>query len=464
MKLCLMLSTFILCSSVCKGQHSGSLSGKPDEHSDPLYYKDQVDSLATFFFQQVDTLRAKYRNRTLAFDSAKTSVTEKLKLNTATQRTTGKLNAAKDSIDNLIAETTLKINYALDSLKKSLNSQLDGLQLPEELNSQVENFSSKISELDIKSNPALNLPGNINIPAPVDLKGAMSTRDLTGSVGSLNIDDKSLSQVGHVTDLTNKDMESLTSEAESKLADVSGVQKITAQADIKEYDNIIAAAKDPEAAREEAIDKIQQEAYDHFSGHQKEIEQAMDAIGKYKKKFSSLPDVKNAPRHVPNAMKGKPLIERLVPSFAVQIQKNEKVYTGHFNPAIAYRISGRLNAGLGWNVRLGYDTKSRNFISSSMIHGPRAFTEFNAWKAFYPRLEVESMRTPIALTTTDRSHVEWVTGVYAGVKKEYTLVKTVKGSILLMALVYNAGEKIPTQQRVNLRIGVEVPLKKKQRK
>lgn len=51
-------------------------------------------------------------------------------------------------------------------------------------------------------------------------------------------------------------------------------------------------------------------------------------------------------------MKEKPLIERIVPGIALQVQKKGDDLMVDFNAYAGYRFTGRITAGLGWNQRV----------------------------------------------------------------------------------------------------------------
>jgi hypothetical protein len=163
-------------------------------------------------------------------------------------------------------------------------------------------------------------------------------------------------------------------------------------------------------------------------------------------------------------MKGKPLIERLVPGLYFQYQqKNYNLFD--FNLYAGYRISGRFTSGLGWNQRYAYDRRKHEWNSKQGgIYGPRAYVDFKLGKGFIAHLETEVMNTfvPSTLrTVTDIGHREWVWGMMTGMKKEYKIYKNLKGTVLLQYNLFNPKFKAPYVDRLNSRIGFEYILKKK---
>lgn len=203
---------------------------------------------------------------------------------------------------------------------------------------------------------------------------------------------------------------------------------------------------------------------DHFAGKQQVLQEAMDKMSKYKEKYTSLNSLADVPRKRPNEMRGKPLIERIVPAFMVQIQKEGDNLLVDFNPYVGYCFTGKITAGAGWNQRIAYDTKVNDFTAQPRIYGPRIFAEYNLWKGFCPRIETEVMNALVAPTDQpsrmDLATREWVWGVFFGLNKEYKFLKNVKGTALVMTRLFDPDHKSPYADVVNVRIGFEFPMKK----
>ncbi len=210
------------------------------------------------------------------------------------------------------------------------------------------------------------------------------------------------------------------------------------------------------------MEQAKKVAVDHLAAKQEQLRAAMEKIAKYKKKYSSLNGIKELSEKPRNDMRDKPLIERVVPGLAMQLQKRSEDLLVDFNPYAAYRFTKRLNGGIGWNQRIAYDTKQNSFNPSARIYGPRTFGEFKIGKGFSPNAEIELMNTcipPLPTTTYDPSYREWVWGAFAGMKKEYKLFKTVEGTAMVMARLINPGNKSPYADVVNVRFGFEFPMK-----
>lgn len=226
-------------------------------------------------------------------------------------------------------------------------------------------------------------------------------------------------------------------------------------------------AQDAEALKKEVKEKAKQAAVNHFAGKEEQLKAAMEKVAKYKQKYSSLNGVKELSKKPTNEMHGKPLVERIVPGVALQFQKRGDDLLVDFNPYAAYRFTKRINAGLGWNQRIGYNTDRYTFNPNARIFGPRMFGEFKLGKGFSSRGEIELMSTgipPLNSTTYDPSQREWIWGAFAGIKKEYKIFKNIKGTSMVMARLFNQERKSPYAEVVNVRVGVEFPMKKKAKK
>src|SRR5690606_26148566 len=107
----------------------------------------------------------------------------------------------------------------------------------------------------------------------------------------------------------------------------------------------------PEIAIEDQSENLKQEAVkkadNHFTGKEAQLQEAMNKMAEYKKKYSSVESLKDLPKRPPNTMKGKPFVERLVPGISLQVLRNND-WMVDLNPQVGYRISGKITTGIGW--------------------------------------------------------------------------------------------------------------------
>jgi hypothetical protein len=353
---------------------------------------------------------------------------------------------------------------------------LSELNLPSELGDKLSSLTDNVNNFSIPS-ADINLT-SINLPdsplgklADPSLK-SISDIESIGDLGNIPTDVSGIpgdisglsTDVNELTDGNLADTKALPKIAEEKVAEVSGLSELQEHAGITDkYKSDVSRLQDPEALKEEAGERIQQAAMDHFAGKGQILQEAMEAMEKYKKKYESVSDISALPKKLPNAMRGRPFIERLVPGIGFQIQKEGDNLLVDFNPYLGYRITGRITGGLGWNQRVAYNTKG-NFDAGARIYGPRAYGEFDLWKGFYPRAEVEVMNAFVPPftkpATIDQGTRQWVWGVFVGMKKEYRFLKVVKGTAAVMVRVFDPQHKSPYGDIVNARIGFEFPLRK----
>ncbi len=278
--------------------------------------------------------------------------------------------------------------------------------------------------------------------------------EVTGKIDGYSKEIKTISS-GNLNDI-----EQLPKELENrvgKLEEVQGIQKQTQALD--QYKKM---AGDDEALKQQVVQEVQKQAVDHFAGQGEQLKAAMDHMSKLKEKYTSLQNMKDLPKRVPNEMTGKPWIERFVPGITLQIQKNSNVLID-FNPLIGYRISGRLTAGAGWNERMSFG-KQLKLNSQDRIYGPRLFIDFKIKKGFSLRTEGEKMNTYIPTTASqpvDSNSRAWVGSIFAGIKKDYQFMKGVRGNFQLLYNIYVDHDNSPYQERLNVRMGFEFQLKKK---
>jgi hypothetical protein len=358
-----------------------------------------------------------------------------------------------DKIPNL-KTPDLTINSDLPNLPSGINTdQLGGnLSLPE----MPELSTTGIPDVDLS-------PDLSSISEKVDFNGLDKLNGVQDKIGGAT------EQIGALKNISSNPDQAIESTVKN-IDQLSGVQDqlegVEAIRD-NEFVEMAEKMKDPEAMKAEVKEIVVQKAVDHFAGKEQVLQQAMNQLSKYKQKYeslNSLSDIKNLPK---NAMKGKSFRERFVPGVAMQFLRNNDLLLD-INPYAGYRITGRLNAGLGWNQRIGFNIPDRRFTSGSVIYGPRTFVEVRTWRGFIARAEAEVMNTEVPSTlrprSTDEYGRQWVRTVFVGVKKNYNFLKNIKGTTFIMFSVYNDHRKSPYGDVVNSRFGFEFPMKKKTRK
>jgi hypothetical protein len=249
-----------------------------------------------------------------------------------------------------------------------------------------------------------------------------------------------------------------------KLSEVQELQK--QKSELGKMQSMVVKGNDPEAIKKMAEEQAKQQAVvyakNHFAGKEAVLQQAMDKMTKLKTKYASLDSLANLPRFKPSAMKGKPFVERLVPSVVFQIQKSTNVWLD-YGLLVGYRLNGRWTMGLGWNERIGIQRKL-TLMADDRIFGPRSYSDVMIWRGFALRLEAERMRTKVntdLVNFADAAGNAWVWSGFAGLRKEYRFSKSVKGNFLCLYNLYDDHDSSPYLDRFNVRFGFDFQLYKR---
>lgn len=356
-----------------------------------------------------------------------------------------------------------------------VNEQINSLGLPDELKAKTSALTSEIDKLDIslpgEAFPQLELPNNL--PGVDAFDNPLSGR--TADLPDIDIDGANLGEVtdqvnkytNTVTDVIPENIDDIPAMLETHATDalqIDGVQEQIGA--VTELSEKAGQLSNEEYVQEQLKNEVQQQAFDHFAGKQEQLEKAMETISKYKRKYEDIQSVAELPKKKPNAMRGKPFVERLVPGIAIQIHR-EDAWLFDVNPYIGYRLSGRLTTGLGWNHRIAFDFGGGEFENGQVIFGPRLYGEFLIAKGFSARLEGEYMKTQVpsqfSSGQTDEKGREWVFSTMAGIKKDYHFLKRVRGTAMLLYKLYDPEHRSPYADKLNVRFGFEFPIKKRKK-
>ena len=345
-----------------------------------------------------------------------------------------------------------------------LKTDINGVDNPlSKIDNPLGNQTGQLGELEDKATDLKNIPQEqINKVTSID-----ELQSAKGKLGDVNkATDKIQSYQGDVKNIANGDLSEVKSIPEaiekkaSGLDEIKDLQKQTGEmTKAKGELDKLKGANDPEAMKAMAQTEIKKQAIDHFKGKEQVLQQAMDKVSKLKDKYPELSSLKDIPKRPPNPMKGKPLIERLVPGVTLQVQKMHNVMVD-VNPVLSYRFTGRINAGLGWNERFAF-TKWNKLSLPDRIYGPRVFGSFAFKKGFAVKAEIEKMNTiiPPSPISPDGTR-QWVWSAFVGMKKDYTFIGRVRGNMQILYNLYDDHYNSPYADRLNVRMGFEFPMKK----
>jgi hypothetical protein len=450
----------------------------------PSYKK--VDSIRNDFNEQAGKIKNEYDSTLTDIESEKAKLTGAIdslqKLNLPTDSYTKKL----DSLNQKQLATTSQFNSKMTELKSKTTGKLDALDLPPQYKEPVQALTKNIDGLSLDGKdigvPGLEIPGyslpEIGVLPNADLSN-LNVNNL-GALPKIETPVGDLGEVGSQLKGVQDDVKSIAGgdlndaknipkAIEDQAGKVEGVAELQKQSGVMDdYKGKLEAIKNPDSAKNMAIDMAKEKAIDHFAGKEEQLKAAMQQMSKYKQKYSSVSSIKDLPKRKPNAMKGKPFVERLIPGLYFQYQ--QKTFNlFDFNPYLGYRISGIFTAGAGWNQRFAYDRRKHEWNHSrGRIYGPRAYVDGKVGKGFSGHIEGEAMNSfvpsVLAGTVLDQGRREWVWSVMTGIKKEYKIYKNLRGTVLIQYNLFNPKYKAPYVDRLNSRIGFEYALKKKKKK
>lgn len=187
--------------------------------------------------------------------------------------------------------------------------------------------------------------------------------------------------------------------------------------------------------------------------------QAKADFDKYKGRASKVESMKDMPKGIlgPNPLKGKHWTERLVVGSLWQAGKQERFFLD-LGPTLAWRFSERLSAGAGGQYRLHLSVKEKPFVGGAeQVGGYSLFSDFQIKNGFFARLQYEGLSAPVAQTdpltqelTIER---EWVPGLSAGLGKDYTLYRKLRGYALLQYNLLHEKDHTPYLHPLQARVG-----------
>lgn len=432
----------------------------------------ELDSVRNAAARQFSSIKTSYDSVLAAAGEQTARINARIDSLEKLNRPVASLSATLDSIRQWKDEKIDALNDRVGKLKSGVEEKINGLGLPPALREERKELISIVNELDI-SLPEADIPAALREDLQHGIPGLEGTLGKESIPGLENIDvkDVSLGEVGkeisryqdQIADLPAT-MEEASSMAEEQAMKITQVNEISDQ--FGEVDGITEMAgslTDEQAVKEELVQKAQQQAVDHFQGKEEQLQKAMETLAKYKQKYSKLEGLDQIPKKRPNAMRGKPFIERLVPGIALQIHRKD-AWMVDFNLYAGYRFNPRLTVGAGWNQRVAYNANEYEFDPDLRVFGPRLYGEYGVGEGFSARLESEYMNTRVpprfASGSADPPGREWVYSTMAGIKKEYRFLRKVKGTMMLLCNLHDREHRSPYADKLMIRFGFEFPMKK----
>jgi hypothetical protein len=438
----------------------------------------ELDSIEGSFNGQVDSLKQSYSQTKSRIDTLKISYQQKIDSLNKLGLSSAQYSHQVDSLNKQLAGVQQRATAKIDSLKGQVAAKVKSLNLPPEADKRI----TKLTSIDADIGDKIGL-GNIKTAVPGPQAGGInagvpSTNLPTANTGLPSVAapdvgvQGNLDQLNQVTGKAGEvqqqikegvSVEKVEGAVEDRVAQLDQVKAIQGQALPGQPEMPIEMPDNGDAAKEQLMSMAKKEAVNHFAGKEAMLQEAMDKMSKYKEKYNSVSSIKDLPPKRPNPMKEKPFVERLVPGLTLQFHSNQN-FLLDVNGSLGFKFTERIIAGLGWNQRWAYSIDSKEFSPSGRIYGVRSYGEFHFKKGFALRADVECMNTLVKETLTGISETgyrEWVWSMFTGVKQEYRITSFLKGNAQVMYNLFDPHNKSPYGDRLNVRIGFELVIKKK---
>ncbi|MCU0322601.1 MAG: hypothetical protein MUE72_09310 [Chitinophagaceae bacterium] len=445
-----------------------------------IKFQNKQDSIQTLFKKSADSVKALYQKPIIALNKKEVSLKHKQdsllalgqmpkqklqeqleSIRIKKEKLVSQFNQKRDSVVqryqqrianlNRLQGKKNNINLSNDNINTTLsNSDLPetNFELPEfsglDFN-QTEDISSVTESLPNVSNPIANTKIDNPISKIETPKELGVAKDVKSKIDKFKSDTTSIDQKAGKL-------------AKDKIAKEAGLENINNQQ--KELSDQLKPQSEEEA-RAALLEQAQTTAINHFQGKEALLQEAMEKMAKYKKKYSSLSSIKDAKKFY-NPLKEKTFRERIFPGIAFQFQKSND-YMLDVNPSLGYRILENVSAGLGFNYRLVRAGNNDRWRQNQSIYGPRAFAEVKLFRGFLGYIEYEQMKTRVpekAGMSREDGKREWVSGLYTGIKTRYPITRWLKGTAIVQFNWLNDGIKSPYSNNITSRIGFEFYLKK----
>lgn len=419
----------------------------------------RIDSLSTMelpteaYARHLDSLYATFTTHDLAALHKAYGITSG-KANTHLAHLDSIVTKKRATLDSLIhagglpSDMNLSIPNA-EAITKQLNV-IPGMPALPAANINIPNLSLPTANAQIPQAPEITMPGEL---------GAM--QELSGKAGELS---GKLGEAGTIAQNINTGN---IGTAADKLADqqaqhLAGASGLTGAVSAGEAARSAVLAK-PELDTDAARTQAKKAFVDHFAGKDELVKKDMESISKVQMKYRTVNDSRQLPKRVPNAMKGKPLRERLIPGLSVQLITADHVSLD-IAPSIGYKLSGRLQTGVSAFKRMSYFKQSRA-IRTEEVTGFRLYAQVKIKDQLYFHIEpgLYRDRRPNAIPPGTDSPGTWQRRLNIGILKTYTLNRHLTGTITILYDVLDL-KNFPNTRGGGLRIGVEYKLLKKEKK
>jgi hypothetical protein len=236
-------------------------------------------------------------------------------------------------------------------------------------------------------------------------------------------------------------------QATKQLADA---EKLKKQAEMLEATEQM---KNPEALKAEAVN--------HLAGKDAELQGAVNQMAKYKKKYSSIGSLSEIPKNdwLPrNGLKGKPFKERFRPGINLGLRSNSDTVLLDLYPNASYRITGRVEAGLGGIYRMRIATDPFGLDQRFPVWGLSTFLVIKTFKSVFFRLETDGTSHVRQGSAEQPAYRDWRWSFHAGIQTNFKISKRWTGNVQML-YNFEANLKDGFPERLTGRMGVQYAIK-----
>lgn len=420
---------------------------------------DKLDSIRLSTEVDYSNFKRKYDSINHISEATQSSIQSKIDSLTTLNLPTLDLNPKLDSAQKARMSKLRELETSWNTKKDKHTSAITGLNLPPPWDQAQEGLAAATSKLDLNLPISkANLPSfSLDQPLNIDLPGVDSP------LGELDLNKPQLS------DLKSDELNQLQGYAKDAKSIKEGKVDEVVDNQVKKIDGVSAfeeqksqmevPAMDPAKAKQQYLNMARASAMEHFAGKFDQVDNAMSNMSKLKKKYASVQSVKNLPKRKPNEMTDKPFVERLVPSFNLQLMQRN-VWMLDVNPSLGYRFNPHFSTGIGWVQRWGYNFDNNEYAYEERMYGPRVYGEYYLKQGFGLILESDYVNALVRTPFDDPIGREWVWNLKVGIKKEYRISKKINGNLQALYNLIDPDKRSP-YPRFNIRIGFDFGLKKR---
>ena len=347
--------------------------------------------------------------------------------------------------DHVTGHFSDSVLLAIHQIKDELTTQLEGTPSQMKLYQQLEASLDKLDKTaalyqqlklrDLPTAPSISSLSSIKIPETNSWKELVK-------VNKLESLQKHAKELSGALDQYKNEFEGLDKKllaAAGSLEEIQWLQeqqqKVAAYQPLPEgYRENLEGFQTNDFVKEQLKKKAEAIAKAGGKPLEERLTKAQDKLADFKKKFTNLESVAEAPKRPPNPMKGKSLKERLRLGGNFQVNR-QKPFTIDVSLQLSYLLSDKVSTGIGGACRIATKGEAHRLNLQNEMFGARYHFDYMVHKNFFAQTVLEMNRKQ-AQSANDASSVirEWVPGAFVGAGKKFRLGKKLNGN---MSLLYN---------------------------